>query len=88
MKKYVKSNSDLDYDIIKLKLENNLYDLLMSSFEDNVAKLLSGKDGYDADWTPDAYYADHPAEIAADEARAEYISKLADLLLVNYNKGE
>ena len=85
MKKYVKSSFDSDYDKIKFKLENNLYDLIVNSFEDNLALRLSGKSGYDASFAPESYDENSAVEKALDEARAEYISKLADNLLVNYS---
>lgn len=85
MKKYVKSSFDSNHDKIKFKLENNLYDLIVDSFEDNLALRLSGKSGYDASFAPESYDENSAVEKALDAARAEYISKLADSLLVNYS---
>lgn len=84
MKKYVKAQKSMED--IRLKLVDNLQSQLLDDFEDSLALVMSGKDGYDAEYAPGDYGSHPDLEEHLDEARNEYLSALAHLMLAEYTE--
>lgn len=84
MKKYVKAQKSKQD--IYTNLKDNLENELLSEFEDNLALVMNNKDGYDADYAPGDYGSHPDLEKHVDEARNEYLSALAHLMLAEYTE--
>lgn len=84
MKKYVKAQKimhDLKFDLV-----DNLHQHLLDEFEENLALVMDGKDGYKADYAPGDVGSHTELEEALDSARSKYLSALADLMLAEYEE--
>lgn len=84
MKKYVKAQKSIED--IRLNLVDNLQPQLLDDFEDNLALVMDGKDGYNADYAPGDVGSHTELEEALDSARSNYLIALADLMLAEYDE--
>lgn len=84
MKKYVKAQKSMED--VYTNLKDNLENTLLSEFEDNLALVMDNKDGYRAEYAPGDYRSHPDLEEDVDEARNEYLSALAHLMLAEYTE--
>lgn len=84
MKKYVKAQKSMED--VRLNLVDNLQPQLLDDFEDNLALVMDGKDGYRADYAPEDVGSHTELEEALDSARSNYLIALADLMLAEYDE--
>lgn len=84
MKKYVKAQKTVG-DVYS-KLKANLEETLLSEFEENLALVMEGKDGYKSEYAPEDEGSHVELEEKVDSARSKYLSAVADLMLAEYEE--